>query len=458
MSLHIPAEFVEKYNKPGPRYTSYPTVPAWEQKFGDREYREALTELKGRPSDELAIYLHLPFCAKACHYCGCNMLVTREKDAVTQYLDRVEQEVERVTTIIGTGRKVAQFHWGGGTPNYLNEKETERALNIFRAAFDINPDAEVSLEIDPRIATPEQTLSLKQAGFNRISMGVQDFDQRTQKAIGRNQSREKTLKVYHSCRDAGFEGVNVDLVYGLPGQTVASFTDTLKGIIELQPDRVACFSYAHVPWVRPNQELVDTTIMLTGYDKFQLFMLTVDMFREGDYSWIGIDHFAKKDDELSVALENRVLHRNFMGYATKPAPHMLAFGMSGIGDVCDRFVQNNADFGGWSEGIDAGGLPVVKGHKLSEDDKLRRLAILNLMCNLELPWSLTEKAYGAPADVLLADSLKALPPLIEDGLATLDGDGIRITEKGRYFVRNVAMTLDAYLGKGKGKPIFSKTV
>jgi len=458
MPLHIPAEFVEKYNKPGPRYTSYPTVPAWEQEFGEDEYREALVELNDRPDDELAIYLHLPFCAKACHYCGCNMLVTREKGAVQQYLDRVEQELERVTSIIGTGRKVAQFHWGGGTPNYLNEEETDRALNMFRGAFDINADAEVSLEIDPRIATPEQTLSLKQAGFNRISMGVQDFDQGTQKAIGRNQSREKTLKVYQSCRDAGFEGVNVDLVYGLPGQTVESFTDTLKGIIELQPDRVACFSYAHVPWVRPNQELVDTTIMLTGYDKFQLFMLTVDMFQEGDYSWIGIDHFAKKNDELSVALENRALHRNFMGYATKPAPHMLAFGMSGIGDVCDRFVQNDADFGSWSAGIDAGGLPVVKGHKLNDDDKLRRFAILNLMCNLELPWSLTEEVYGAPADELLAESLKALPPLIEDGLATMDDKGIRITEKGRYFVRNVAMILDAYLGKGKGKPIFSKTV
>lgn len=458
MPLHIPADFVEKYNQPGPRYTSYPTVPAWDQEFGENEYREALTELIGRPADELAIYLHLPFCAKACHYCGCNMLVTRDKGAVQTYLDRVEKELERVISIIGTDRKVAQFHWGGGTPNYLNEEETERALNMFRSAFDIKPDAEISLEIDPRIATPEQVMFLHQSGFNRISMGVQDFDKGTQKAIGRHQGREKTLKIYQGCRDAGFEGVNVDLVYGLPGQTFESFTDTLKEIIGLEPDRVACFSYAHVPWVRPNQEKVDTTIMLTGYEKFRLFQLTVDVFQEADYSWIGIDHFAKKDDELSVALKNRVLHRNFMGYATKPAPHMLAFGMSGIGDVCDRFVQNNADFDGWSADIDAGGLPVVKGHKLNDDDKLRRLAILNLMCNLELPWSLTEQAYGAPADELLGESLKALPPLIEDGLAEMDEGGVRITDKGRFFVRNVAMILDAYLGKGKGKPIFSKTV
>jgi oxygen-independent coproporphyrinogen-3 oxidase len=458
MSLNFTAEFVEKYNKAGPRYTSYPTVPAWDQVFGESEYRAALTDLKGRPDDELAIYLHLPFCAKACHYCGCNMLVTRDKGAVHQYLDRVEKELARVTSIIGTERRVAQFHWGGGTPNYLKEDETERALDLFRSAFDIKPDAEISLEIDPRIATPEQAVFLREAGFNRISLGVQDFDRGTQKAIGRNQSRDKTIKVFHGCRDAGFEGVNVDLVYGLPGQTFETFTDTLKGIIDLGPDRVACFSYAHVPWVRPNQEKVDTTIMLTGFEKFQLFQLTVDMFQAADYCWIGIDHFAKKNDELSVALENRALHRNFMGYATKPAPHMLAFGMSGIGDVCDRFVQNNPDFGGWSDSIDAGGLPVVKGHRLDDDDRLRRLAILNLMCNLELPWSLTEQSFDAPANELLGDSLKALPPLIEDGLAEVDDTGLRITDKGRFFVRNVAMILDAYLGKGKGKPIFSKTV
>ena len=458
MSLHIPAEFVEKYNKPGPRYTSYPTVPAWEPGFGENDYLEALKDLQGRPQDELAIYLHLPFCAKACHYCGCNMVVDHEKGAVDKYLDRVEKELGMVTDIIGTGRKVVQFHWGGGTPNFLNEKQTERALNLFRTAYDFQPRAEVSLEIDPRIASAEQAGFFKSVGFNRISMGLQDFDLSVQKAIGRNQGRERTLDVYQGCRDAGFEGVNIDLVYGLPGQTSETFQKTLKEIIGLQPDRVACFSYAHVPWVRPNQEKVDTTIMLEGYDKFQLFMLTVDLFQDADYTWIGIDHFAKKNDELSVALRNKALHRNFMGYATKPAPHMLAFGMSGIGDVCDRFVQNAAEMTPWEEAVDAGRLPIVKGHKLTEDDKLRRLTILNLMCNLELPWSLTEEKYGAPVNELLADSLKALPPLIDDGLCEMDDKGLRITPKGRYFVRNVAMTMDAYLGKGKGKAIFSKTV
>ena len=458
MSLNITAEFVEKYNQPGPRYTSYPTVPAWKQAFGEAEYRTALRELADKPGDELAIYLHLPFCAKHCFYCGCNALVSREKNAVEVYLDRVEKELAMVTALIGTNRRVVQFHWGGGTPNYLSEAEVNRALAMFRGAFDLAPEAEVSLEIDPRIATPEQVLSLRAAGFNRISLGVQDFEESVQVAIGRRQGRERTLNVYQSCREAGFPGVNVDLVYGLPGQTRESFARTLGEIIALQPDRVACFSYAHVPWVRPLQNKVDTTLMLSGYDKFELFMLTVDRFQSADYTWIGIDHFARRDDELSVALHNRALHRNFMGYATRPAPHMLAFGMSGIGDVCDRFVQNDAELEPWGAAIDAGRLPIVKGHHLSADDRLRRLVILNLMCNLELPWRLTEAAFGAPADRLLAGELAALPPLVEDGLVEADGDGLRITDKGRYFVRNVAMIFDAYLGGTQDKPLFSRTV
>jgi oxygen-independent coproporphyrinogen-3 oxidase len=458
MGIPITAEFVAKYNQPGPRYTSYPTVPVWRQDFGEDDYRSALTDLAGEPDDPLAVYLHVPFCAKGCHYCGCNRIVTHEPDEVTAYVDRLETEIGRVTEIVGRGRRVVQLHWGGGTPNFLSDDQITRLLGLLRGAFALAPEAEVSLEIDPRIASAAQVAFLREAGFNRISLGVQDFEPRVQKAIGRRQSRERTLRVYHACRDAEFAGVNFDLVYGLPGQTRDSFAATLNDVVALQPDRVACFSYAHVPWVRPNQEKVDTSRMPDGYEKFALFQLTVDTFAAGGYTWIGIDHFAKADDELSRAMADRSLHRNFMGYATKPAPHMLAFGMSGIGDVCDRFVQNDATIDGWSGGIDAGRLPVVKGLRLSEDDKLRRLAILNLMCNLELPWDLTRAAYGAPADELLADSLAALPPLEADGLVVRDEAGLHITAKGRFFVRNVAMTLDAYLGRDRERPVFSKTV
>lgn len=458
MAVHVSRELLEKHDKSGPRYTSYPTAPVWTPEFGPGGYREALGELARRADDELSVYLHLPFCAKHCHYCGCHAIVSREKDAVDRYLDRVEREVDMVVDAIGPGRRVVQLHWGGGTPNYLKDHQAERALGIFRDRFDVAPAAEISLEIDPRIGSPEQAAHLRSIGFNRISMGVQDFAMDVQKAIGRKQSLERTLRVFHGCRDAGFEGVNVDLVYGLPGQTRESFTETLDVIIENEPDRVACFSYAHVPWVKPNQEKVDTSRMVSGYEKFELFQLTIAKFEAAGYDWIGIDHFAKRDDELSVALREKRLHRNFMGYTTRPAPHMLAFGMSGIGEVADRFAQNVPDLKAWSDTIDAGELPVKRGHKLSDDDRLRRLAILNLMCNNELPWDLTTAEFGAPANELLADGLAAMKPYEDEGFVEFQPDRLRITELGRHFARNVCMELDAYLDRNSDKPLFSRTV
>ncbi len=458
MAVHVSREMLAKHDKAGPRYTSYPTAPVWSNDFGPHGYREALTELATRPDDDLSLYLHLPFCAKHCHYCACHAIVSREKDAVDQYLDRVERELDMVLDVIGPGRRVKQLHWGGGTPNYLKDHQAERALQLFRDRFDVVDTAEVSLEIDPRIGSPEQSAHLASIGFNRISMGVQDFTEDVQKAIGRRQSLKRTLKVFHGCRDAGFDGVNVDLVYGLPGQTRESFTETLGVIIEQQPDRVACFSYAHVPWVKSNQKKVDTTQMVTGYDKFDLFQLTIAMFEAAGYVWIGIDHFAKHDDELAIALREKRLHRNFMGYTTRPAPHMLAFGMSGIGEVCDRFAQNLPDLAKWGASIDAGELPVTRGHVLSDDDRLRRLAILHLMCNNELPYNLTTTEFGAPADELLAEGLAAIKPLEDEGFVAFEPDRLLITDLGRHFARNVCMELDAYFDHDTTKPLFSRTV
>jgi oxygen-independent coproporphyrinogen-3 oxidase len=247
-------------------------------------------------------------------------------------------------------------------------------------------------------------------------------------------------------------------VYGLPGQTRESFTETLKTVIAESPDRVACFSYAHVPWVKPSQEKVDTTNMPDGFEKFDLFRMAIDLFDDAGYDWIGIDHFAKRDDELSVALRERRLHRNFMGYTTRPAPHMLAFGMSGIGEVCDRFVQNDADLDGYYRSVDAGRLPVVRGHKLTTDDRLRRLAILNIMCNLELPYALTLPGFGESADILLKDGLKAIRVFEDEGFVEFREDRLAVTDLGRFFVRNVCMELDAHLDRDSDKPLFSKTI
>ncbi len=458
MAVHVTRELLARHDTAGPRYTSYPTVPVWSRDFGERDYLDALGELAGRPDDELSIYLHLPFCAKHCHYCGCNAVVTRDKEAVDAYLDRVEREVDRVVDVIGRARKVVQLHWGGGSPNFLEPPQVERALGLFHDRFDMAPAAEISLEIDPRIGSPEQARHLREAGFNRISLGIQDFEPDVQKAIGRRQSRDRTLSVYHGCKDAGFPGVNVDLVYGLPGQTRESFAGTLRDVIALEPDRVACFSYAHVPWMRPEQEKVDVSHLPAGYEKFALFQLAIDTFDAAGYDWIGIDHFARRDDELAVARRERRLHRNFMGYTTRPAPHMLAFGMSGIGEVCGRFVQSDADLAGWSEALDDGRLPVVRGHVLTDDDRLRRLAILNLMCNNELPWDLTMPEFGAPANELLADGLAAMKSFADEGFVIFAADRLAITDLGRHFARNVCMTLDAYLDRDSRQPLFSRTV
>jgi oxygen-independent coproporphyrinogen-3 oxidase len=458
VAAEVTRELLERHDVAGPRYTSYPTVPVWSRDFGEADYRDALRELAGRPGDELSLYLHLPFCAKHCHYCGCNAVTTREKGAVDAYLDRVETEMDRVVEVVGRGRRAVQIHWGGGSPNYLKPPQVERALGLLRDRFDVAPDAEISLEIDPRIGSAGQARHLRAVGFNRVSLGIQDFDPGVQKAIGRRQSRDRTLEVYAGCRDAGFPGVNVDLVYGLPGQSRESFADTLHDIISLAPDRVACFSYAHVPWVRPEQEKVDTTHLPTGFEKFALFRLAIEKFDAAGYDWIGIDHFARRDDELAVARRERRLHRNFMGYTTRPAPHMLAFGMSGIGEVCDRFVQNDADLDGWGAALDTGRLPVVRGHVLSDDDRLRRLAILNLMCNDELPWDLTVPDFGAPANELLADSLAAMHPYVDEGFVVLADDRLSLTDLGRHFARNVCMTLDAYLDRDGARPLFSRTV
>lgn len=457
MAAHVTLELLEKHDKPGPRYTSYPTAPVWAKDFGAENYLEALHELSSRNTDEISIYLHLPFCAMLCHFCGCTALVTRAKDAVDHYLDRVEHELEMVTQVIGRQRRAVQLHWGGGTPNYLKPHQAERALQLFRDHFDLAPEAEISLEIDPRIGSPEQVAHLHSIGFNRISMGVQDFDPRVQEAIGRKQSQERTLRVFQGCRDAGFDGVNVDLVYGLPRQNPESFAKTLDVIIDREADRVACFSYAHVPWVKPGQKKVDTTDMPTGYEKFALFQLAIERFEEAGYDWIGIDHFAKGTDELSAARRERRLHRNFMGYTTRPAPHMLAFGTSGIGEVCGRFVQNDADLKTGGTTVDSGRLPIVRGHRLTADDRLRRQAILNLMCNSELPYALTEPDFGAPANELLAESLRKIRPYEEEGFVVFEEDRLRITQLGRHFARNICMELDAHLDRDRKKPLFSRT-
>jgi oxygen-independent coproporphyrinogen-3 oxidase len=459
MNMQLPApELLARYNRPGPRYTSYPPVPFWDNDFDAAAYRTALDAVAAQPADPLSLYVHLPFCAERCAYCGCNATVTKHDHVVDAYLDRVERELAQIAPLLGGRRTVVQMHWGGGTPNFLNAAQTRRLIALLDAAFVRDLTGEMSVEMDPRIGTAEQLALYKALGFNRLSFGVQDINADVQVAIGRMQPFAQTEGLYTAARDLGFTSINLDLVYGLPYQTPAAFAETLHAINSLQPDRVACFSYAHLPQSRPNQKRVDATGLPTPQVKAGLFLQALSQFVDAGYAWIGMDHFALHGDELAVAAHERRLQRNFMGYSTQPTPHLLALGVSAIGDLGGCYVQNDAHLGRYEKALDAGTLPVVRGKRLSADDQLRRAAITHLMCNLELPFDLGRTTLGVAVSEALAEPLERIADFAAEGFVAVLPDRLRVTELGRFFLRNLAMELDAYLPQHQGRQLFSTTV
>jgi oxygen-independent coproporphyrinogen-3 oxidase len=448
----VTAAQVRHFDVPGPRYTSYPTVPAWRGDFGPADHRAALEALRARPGDAVTLYVHLPFCAYRCHYCGCNVQITSRDSVVDEYLDHLEAELDLVTGILGRGRRAVQLHLGGGTPNHLGTSQLVRLHAMLEARFALDAAGEHSIEADPRLVNEEQLAVLFSLGFRRISFGVQDLDPAVQEAIGRVQPAALVADVTRLAREAGFEGVNFDLVYGLPAQTAATWSSTIDQVLAMAPDRVACYSYAHVPQARANQKLIPVELLPSAERKFRLFEEAVARFTAAGYEWVGMDHFAKPGDELARAARERRLHRDFMGYTTRPAPHLLAFGMSAISDVAGCFTQNIPRTGEYERQVAAGELPVERGYRLSADDHARRAAILHLMCNMELP----EALLPQPVD----DTRARLAPCVADGLLEPAGGGYAVTTLGRFFLRNVAMQLDAYLEgqRAGGKPVFSRSV
>ena len=449
-AVTISRELLDRYDRPGPRYTSYPPIPNWSAGFGEADYRAALADL-AEADDPVSLYVHLPFCVARCWYCGCNATVTRHEHVQEEYVDRVLRELGTVTEALGRRRRAIELHWGGGTPNYLGPATMERLAGALHARFRIAADATVAIEIDPRVASVEQLRLLRALGFNRLSIGVQDFDARVQRAIGREQSSATVRNLRDTARALEFRSVNFDLVYGLPAQTEQSFRETLDQVTAMAPDRIACFGYAHVPWVRRNQRRIDEAALPDRYARFALFRLAVDTLTGAGYRWIGLDHFAREDDELAAALDEDRLHRNFMGYVPEPAPHLLAFGCSGIGEVAGRFVQNDAHLGGYQRAIDAGALPIVRGHTLTAEDRVRRAAIERLMCTLQLPY----------ADLLALgqaeDPLSRFRPFADEGFVRFGSDRLTVTATGRFFLRNLAMELDAYAAAATPER-FSRTV
>ncbi len=460
MSTGDITSLIERYDRPGPRYTSYPTAVEFHTGFGDADYRGRLAAA-ARVDAPLSLYLHLPFCESRCAYCGCAVIATHRHDAAARYLDYLEREVDMLAAALGPRRRVVQYHWGGGTPTYLSPEQIARLDGAVRRLFDIPADAEQAIEIDPRVTTRRQISLLRRLGFNRLSFGVQDFDERVQEAIARRQSEQDTRALYWASRDAGFESINFDLIYGLPRQTVASFTRTLRSVVDLLPDRIAVYSYAHVPSIRPNQRTIDAAELPDAPTKRRLLGAAIDAFTAAGYAPIGMDHFALPDDELAAAARERRLHRNFMGYTVRPASDSVAVGVSAIGDVRGAFSQNVKSLAGYYEAIDGGRFPVERGYALTADDHVRRYVIGELMCNFHVDGAALAGRFGVTLDAYFEPELTALlrpGGPVADGLVRLEGGGITVTPLGRLFVRNVCMTFDTYLAAHDGRPTFSRTV
>ena len=460
--IQVTPDLLRKYDRPGPRYTSYPTAVEFSTDYDAAAYFESLAQAAKRPSDPLSLYVHLPFCEHRCTFCGCNVVITRHREVEQKYLSYLHREIREVARRLQPRRKVVQYHWGGGTPTYLSLDEMRALQQVVTECFDIAPDAEAAIEVDPRVTSREQIDLLRAMGFNRLSMGVQDFDPEVQAIINRNQTEQQTRDLFEYSRRAGFGSINIDLIYGLPLQRAETFSNTLKSVIELRAERVAVYSYAHVPWLRTQQKGFDPAMLPSAEQKLELFCLARDAFLKAGYRPIGMDHFAVPEDELAKAVQTRTLSRNFMGYTVKSAPDMIGVGVSAIGDVAGAYAQNQKKLPRYYDAIDKGSLPIDRGYRLSADDQIRRFVITQLMCNFHLDKRAVEARYGIGFDQTFERELAELSApdgLVENGFVTLGADALQVEPLGRLFVRNVAMVFDRYLANKKSDtPIFSRTV
>ncbi|MBN8715707.1 MAG: oxygen-independent coproporphyrinogen III oxidase [Xanthomonadales bacterium] len=442
------ADLLRRYDRPGPRYTSYPTAPQFNADFGEAQLRAVIQASNEEPIPRrLSLYVHVPFCFSPCFYCGCNRVITRDAARGEAYLARLHREIALIAPLFDRDREVIQLHFGGGTPNFLNPRQLGDVVDALRRQFHFAEagDRDISIEIDPRFCEPGWLPELAKIGFNRASLGVQDFDPKVQEAVNRVQSVEQTRAVIESARRAGMRSVNIDLIYGLPAQTLDGFARTLDTVIALQPDRLAVYSYAHLPHLFKPQKQIDETLLLDGEAKLALLQLAVQKLTAAGYVYIGMDHFALPDDELARAQQRGGLHRNFMGYTTHADSDLIGLGVSAISHIGSSFSQNPRDLPGWEAAIDDGRLPVFRGMHLSEDDELRADLIQSLMCQGEIPIAALERRYGIDFRRYFDADIARLRPLIHDGLARVLPDRIQATAHGRLLLRNIAMCFDRYL-------------
>lgn len=457
----VDLETIRRFDRPGPRYTSYPTAVEFHEGVGGGSYLEHLEradrEGAGAP---LSLYAHLPFCEHRCLFCGCHVVITPHMPVAEKYLQYLKAEVDGVSESLPHRRGVSQMQWGGGTPTYFSPDQLSDLMGKFREHFDFGEGAELAIEVDPRVTSTDHLERLVELGFNRLSMGVQDLTPDVQRAITRNQTFEETAALMESARRAGFgEGINLDLIYGLPEQKLETFETNLDQVLGLRPDRVALYSFAYVPWIRGHQKKLDASTLPSPEAKLELYLFALERFLQAGYEPIGMDHFALPGDELAVAARGGRLHRNFMGYSIKPASDMVAFGISGIGEVQGAFFQNEKKLSDYYLALDEGRLPIQRGYVLDQDDRVRQHVIRELMCNFRVSKIEVGGRFGIDFGEYFEASLVRLTPLLEAGFVKEEGDALVVPEKGRLLVRNVCMAFDRYLADKEGDgPVFSRTI
>jgi oxygen-independent coproporphyrinogen-3 oxidase len=459
LPAQIDLDLVQRFDKLGPRYTSYPTADRFNEAFDAQSFAQAMrTRLIGAVHQPLSLYVHLPFCNTICFYCGCNKVVTRDKSRAARYLHYLGKEISMQAALAGEDRRVRQMHWGGGTPTFLSDHELRVVWDLLRTSFEFDPNGEYAIEIDPRSCGPDTIRLLAELGFNRASFGVQDFDPAVQRAVNRIQPYEMTRDVIAASRACGFKSLNVDLIYGLPKQSVSSFADTVERVLELRPDRIALYSYAHLPQrFKPQRRILDVDLP-SAAEKLSILARAIDLFNRAGYIYIGMDHFALPDDELARAQRCGTLTRNFQGYTVGPDGDMLSFGVSAIGKVGPTYSQNARDLPAYYDSLDQGRLPIVRGLELSADDLLRRAIIVALMCQFCVSTESIDAAHLIDFETYFAGELEALKEFEALGLVEREPGWIAVTPKGRFFVRAICAVFDRYLKADQARVAYSRII
>ena len=457
-----PEALLRRIQGPGPRYTSYPTADRFDDRFGPADLAAALAARhaaeEAAACGPLSVYVHVPFCESVCYYCACNKVITRHHERATPYLDALDVEIALVTDQLGACRAVSQLHLGGGSPTFLSAPELSRLMGSIRRSFFLAPGAELSIEVDPRTVDAVRLQHLRALGFNRVSFGVQDFDPEVQRAVHREQPFEQVRALMAAAREIGFASINVDLIYGLPRQTPQTFERTLARVVELRPDRIALYAYAHLPGRFKPQRRIHAGELPDGPQRVAMLRQAMVEFGAHGYDYIGMDHFALPDDALAVAKRQGRLHRNFQGYSTQPDCDLVGLGVSAIGRIGDCYYQNEKTLDAYYAALEANRLPVARGLRLDADDRVRRDIIMALMCQGRVDFAAVRARHGVDVPTAFADELVRLAPLAAEGLVELHGDGLRVTPGGWFVVRAIAMAFDRYLDARASQERFSHIV